>query len=45
MLGAYFYMFAYLSLTFLRRPIWLELYIYRIGVNSSFFKKAKVSLV
>ena len=45
MLGAYFYMFAYLSLTFLRRPYWLELYIYRIGVNSSFFKKAKVSLV
>jgi hypothetical protein len=45
MLGAYFYMFAYLSLTFLRRPYWLELYIYRIGVNSSFFKKAKVSLI
>ena len=43
MLGAYFYMFAYLSLTFLRRPYWLELYTYRIGVNASFFKKAKIA--
>jgi hypothetical protein len=43
MLGAYFFMFAYLSLTFLRRPYWLELYIYKISSNASFFKKAKIS--
>ncbi len=42
MLGSYFYMFSYLSLTFLRRPYWLELYVCKIGVNSSFFKRAKI---
>lgn len=45
MLGSYFYMFSYLSLTFLRRPYWLELYTTKISSNSSFFKKAKINLL
>lgn len=44
MLGSYFYMFSYLSLTFLRRPYWLESYKVKILSNSSFFKKARIKL-
>jgi hypothetical protein len=44
MLGSYFYMFSYLSLTFLRRPYWLELYFYKIGENSNFLRKSKILL-
>ncbi len=44
MLGSYFYMFCYLSLTFLRRPYWLELYFTKISSDSVFLKNGKVSL-
>jgi hypothetical protein len=44
MLGAYFYMFAYLSVTSLRRPYWLELYLYFITYRSNFFKKGKIRI-
>jgi hypothetical protein len=30
MLGAYMYVFLYLTFSFLRRPVWLELYYYHI---------------
>jgi hypothetical protein len=39
MLGAYFYMFTYLTVTSLRRPYWLELYLYFITYRSNFVKK------
>lgn len=44
MLGAYFYVFTYLSLTSLRRPYWLELYLYFVMYKSSFLKKGSVSV-
>jgi hypothetical protein len=42
MLGAYFYVFLYLSITSLRRPYWLELYFYFIFNKSNFLKRSKV---
>jgi hypothetical protein len=39
MLGAYFYLFIYLTVTGLRRPYVLELYIYFIMYKSNFLKK------
>jgi len=44
MLGSYFYMFAYLSVTSLRRPYWLELYLYFITYRSNFLKKGKIKI-
>jgi hypothetical protein len=45
MLGAYFYVFTYLSITSLRRPYWLELYIYFIMYRSNFLKNSKLSFL
>jgi len=45
MLGSYFYMFAYLSVTSLRRPYWLELYLYFITYRSNFLKKGKIKVL
>jgi len=42
MLGAYFYVFVYLAVTALRRPYWLELYLYFITYRSSFLKKGNL---
>jgi hypothetical protein len=39
MLGAYLYVFLYLSITSLRRPYWLELYFYFIFNKTIFLKK------
>jgi hypothetical protein len=44
MLGAYFYVFTYLSVTSLRRPYWLELYVYFITQKSSFFRKSLIKI-
>jgi quinol-cytochrome oxidoreductase complex cytochrome b subunit len=44
MLGSYFYMFVYLSVTSLRRPYWLELYLYFITYRSNFLKKGKIKI-
>jgi hypothetical protein len=44
MLGAYLYVFLYLSITSLRRPYWLELYFYFIFNKSNFLKKVKIFL-
>jgi quinol-cytochrome oxidoreductase complex cytochrome b subunit len=44
MLGAYLYVFVYLAVTSLRRPYWLELYLYFITYRASFFKKGRVYL-
>ena len=44
MLGAYFYVFTYLSLTSLRRPYWLEMYVYFVMYKSNFLKKGSMNL-
>lgn len=44
MLGAYFYVFIYLVVTSLRRPYWLELYLYFITYRSNFLKKGKLKI-
>lgn len=44
MLGAYFYVLLYVSITSLRRPYWLELYFYFLFNKSNFLKRLKISL-
>ena len=44
MLGAYLYVIAYVSITSLRRPYWLELYFYFIFNKSNFLRKLKINL-
>jgi hypothetical protein len=41
MLGAYMYILCYLTFTFLRRPVWLELYYYHIFNKVTFLTKIK----
>jgi quinol-cytochrome oxidoreductase complex cytochrome b subunit len=41
MLGAYLYLLVYLTFTFLRRPVWLELYYYHVFNQVTFLTKVK----
>lgn len=41
MLGAYLYLLIYLTFTFLRRPVWLELYYYHVFNQVTFLTKIK----
>jgi len=41
MLASYMYVLCYLTFTFLRRPVWLELYHYHLFNKVSFLSKAK----
>lgn len=41
MLGSYLYLLVYLTFTFLRRPVWLELYYYHVFNQVTFLTKAK----
>jgi quinol-cytochrome oxidoreductase complex cytochrome b subunit len=41
MLGAYLYLLVYLTFTFLRRPVWLELYYYHVFNQVTFLTKIK----
>jgi len=41
MLGSYLYLLVYLTFTFLRRPVWLELYYYHVFNQVTFLTKVK----
>jgi hypothetical protein len=45
MLGAYFYLFFYLTATSLRRPYWLDLYFSFIMYTARLIKRAKIKVV
>lgn len=45
MLASYIYVLCYLTFTFLRRPVWLELYQYHLFNQVSFLNKGKVDKI